>query len=81
MVKALVDANAAPVRALPREERELIIAAQQRPYAPPDYHRSSLCGRGPLAYRLRRQQITAPAMTVRTAPLAAATISWPMMGP
>ena len=27
MLKALVDPNAAPVRALPREERELIIAA------------------------------------------------------
>jgi len=36
---------------------------------------------GRLAYRLWRQRVTAPAITVKMAPLAPAIIAWPMMGP
>ena len=32
-------------------------------------------------YRRCRRRITAPAMIIRAAPLVAAAITWPMMGP
>ena len=65
LLKALIDPNAAPVRALSREQRELMIAAnnslartRRLPMAPDQRRRSSpRCWRSALSYRTRQEII------------------------
>jgi hypothetical protein len=73
------------VRARSEEDWQRYLAELQREYGPLVREKRAIWRQRKAlarqAAKQARQRVTAPAMTVRTAPLAKATISWATMGP